>query len=88
MSFTGPEALAWKIAFIEAFNALEAELKAKDKLYLAALDQIRPCLRIVAEGTDAGQNRSEIASTLGKSVNAITYHRRQARQFGLLEARA
>ncbi|MBL4838408.1 MAG: Rha family transcriptional regulator [Kordiimonadaceae bacterium] len=83
MSFTGPEALAWKIAFIEAFKALEAELKAKDQLFLAALDKIRPCLRIVVEGGEQGLNRAQIGAQLDKSLAAVTYHRGQARKLGL-----
>ncbi len=31
MGFTGRDALAWKVAFIAAFNALEAELRAKEE---------------------------------------------------------
>lgn len=84
MSFTGPEALAWKIAFLQAFNALEAELSAKTERFAAALDAVRPALRPIVEGTELGQSRSEIAGQLGKSTNAITYHRRAARRLGLL----
>lgn len=86
MSFTGPEALAWKIAFLQAFNALEAELHARTQRYATALDSVRPALRPVVEGTEQGHSRSEIAGPLGKSPNAITYHRRSARRLGLLPA--
>ncbi|MCY1422140.1 phage regulatory protein, Rha family [compost metagenome] len=84
MGFTGPEALAWKIAFLQAFNALEAELHACTARYAAALDAVRPALRPVVEGTEQGRSRMEIAGPLGKSTNAITYHRRSARRLGLL----
>lgn len=49
MGFTGPEAIAWKIRYIEAFNAMEAKLleslrdekfQAKIQLYLA--EEMRP----------------------------------------------
>lgn len=86
MGFTGRDALAWKIAFLQAFNALESELRAKTERYAHALDQVRPMLRPVVEATEAGRSRAEIATPLGKSPAAITYHRAQARRFGLLAA--
>lgn len=88
MSFTGPEALAWKIAFLQAFNALEAELHARTQRFATALDAVRPALRPIVEGTELGQSRSDIAGPLGKSANAITYHRRTARRLGLLPVHA
>lgn len=86
MGFTGADALAWKIAFLEAFNALEAELAARTARYAAALDQLRPCLRPVVEATEQGKSRADIAAPLGKSANSISYHRRSARRLGLLAA--
>lgn len=88
MRFTGAEAMAWQIAFLQAFNALEAELHARTERFAHALDQVRPALRPVVEGTEQGQSRAAIAEPLGKSANAITYHRRAARHLGLLPARA
>jgi Rha family phage regulatory protein len=84
MRFTGKEAMAWQIAFLQAFNALEAELRAKEARFAQALDQIRPTLRPIVEGTEQGQSRADIAAPLGKSVNSVTYHRRKARELGLL----
>lgn len=86
MGFTGRDALAWKIAFLQAFNAIEAELRAKTERFAAALDQVRPMLRPVVECTEAGYSRADIAAPLGKSPAAITYHRRAARRLGLLAA--
>jgi Rha family phage regulatory protein len=86
MGFTGPEALAWKIAFLQAFNALEAELSARTARFAHALDQVRPALRPVVEGTEAGQSRREIGSAVHRSTSSITYHRAQARRLGLLAA--
>lgn len=85
MGFTGKEALRWKVAFLQAFRAQEVELAATQARYLAALDQIRPSLRPVVEGTQAGYSRAEIAAPLGKSLAAITYHRASARRLGLLD---
>lgn len=86
MRFTGAEAMAWQIAFLQAFNAIEAELRAKTERFAAALDQVRPMLRPVVECTEAGYSRADIAAPLGKSPAAITYHRRTARRLGLLAA--
>ncbi|HEY0286276.1 MAG TPA: Rha family transcriptional regulator [Pseudomonas sp.] len=87
MSFTGSEALAWKIAFLQAFNALEADLQARATRFALALDQVRPTLRPVVEGTEVGLSRTAIASPLGKSASSISCHRRTARRLGLLPAK-
>ena len=84
MGFTGKEALAWKVAFLQAFNEMEAELLQRELRYSHALDQVRPALRPVTEGTEIGESRAVIASRLGKSVSSVTYHRAKARQLGLL----
>jgi Rha family phage regulatory protein len=86
MGFTGRDALAWKIAFLEAFNAIEAELIARTARFARALEQVRPMLRPVVEATEAGYSRAEIAEPLGKSPASISYHRRSARRLGLLAA--
>lgn len=86
MRFTGREAMAWQIAFLQAFNALEAELHARTARFATALDQVRPLLRPVVEATEAGYSRTDIAGPLGKSPASITYHRRTARRLGLLAA--
>ncbi len=86
MGFTGRDALAWKVAFLQAFNALEAELIARTARYAVALDSLKPNLRPTVEGTEAGQSRAVIGATLGKSTGAVSYHRRCARRLGLLAA--
>lgn len=86
MRFTGKEAMAWQIAFLQAFNALETELTARTARYANALDQVRPCLRPVVEATERGYNRTEIGLLLNKSPASISYHRARARHFGLLIA--
>jgi len=88
MRFTGAEAMAWQIAFIQAFNALEAELRAHTERQAAALHTLRPVTCAVAERTEAGLNRSAIAFEVDRSPNSITYHRRSARRLGLLPQRA
>ena len=61
MGFTGRDALAWKIAFLQAFNAMEAELHAQASAKAHALDVLRPCLQPVIDGQRVGANRALIA---------------------------
>lgn len=84
MGFTGTEALAWKIAFLDAFNALEAELQASLAREAAALHQLRPLLAPVVAGKLQGLRRAQIGATIGRSPASITYHTRTARRLGLL----
>lgn len=88
MGFTGPEAMAWKWAFLSAFRQQEAELAAANARYLAALDQIRPSLRPVVRHFEDGLPRRATAAHLGKTVGSVSYHRGQARRLGLLPVRA
>lgn len=84
MRFTGRDALAWQIAFLQAFNALESELSAQRDRYVGALDILCPPLRPAVECTQAGQARTAIASVIGKSCASVTYYRAKARRLGLL----
>lgn len=86
MGFTGKEALAWKVQFLAAFRDMERQLFYREARFAHALDQVRPCLRPVVEATERGLSRAATAEPLGKSPAAITYHRRQARRFGLLDS--
>jgi Rha family phage regulatory protein len=81
---TGKKADAWMIAFIRAFNTLEAELRAKEARFAHALDQIRPTLRPVVECTEQGQSRAEIAQQVNRTPATITRTRNKARTLGLL----
>lgn len=87
MRFTGRDAMAWQIAFLQAFNAMEAELQATQARYANALHQVRPMLRPVVDGTAAGLPRQAIAQPLGRSPASVSYHRSQARRLGLLPQR-
>ena len=82
--FTGKEANALKWKFIAAFRDMECFITARETRFAKVLDQIRPALRPVVEATEQGLSRSAIAEPLGKSPSSITYHRRQARRFGLI----
>ncbi len=88
MGFTGAEAMGWKIAFLRAFNAMEAQLRAHTEREAAALHLLRPVTVAVAEQTEAGLNRSAIGFEVDRSPNSISYHRRSARRLGLLPQRA
>lgn len=87
MGFTGTDALAWKIAFLDAFNFMEAKLQERSAKYVRAMDTLHPCLRPVTEGTEQHLRRDAIGAPLGKSAASVTYHRRKARHLGLLPAR-
>lgn len=84
MGFTGRDALAWKKSFIQAFNALEAELQARVNREAAALHQLRPLLAPVVAGTEQGLRRAAIGASVNRSAASISYHRRTARRLGLL----
>lgn len=84
MGFTGKEAVRWQVDFIEAFMVQRAALIRMIDRYAHVTDMIRPSLRPTVEGTEAGLDRAAIAERLGKSPASVTYHRRQARRFGLL----
>lgn len=82
--FTGQAAEEWKWHFLDAFEQMEAALQAREARYARALDRLRPALRPVVEGTEAGLPRAAIAEPLGKSARAVTHHRQSARRLGLL----
>ena len=84
MGFTGPSALAWKVKFLAAFRTQERALVQLTARYAHAFDQVRPNVRPAAEDCELGISRAATAGRLGKSTAAVTYHRRQARRFGLL----
>lgn len=84
MGFTGKEAVQWQENFIEAFVAQRAALAQLTARYAHVLDQVRPYLRPVVEATELGLSRAAIAEPLGKTPGSITYHRGQAKHFGLL----
>ncbi len=86
MRFSGQQAMEWQIAFLTAFNQMEAEAKATQQRYAKVLDIVRPSLRPVTESAMQGESRASIAAVIGKSVGAVSYHRRCARQLGLLDS--
>ncbi|MCX8507090.1 MAG: Rha family transcriptional regulator, partial [Alphaproteobacteria bacterium] len=84
MGFTGAKAMMWKIAYIEAFNDMEARLHEREERFSNALTILRPSLKPVVEMTIDGADRGTIAQVIEKSKEAVGYHRRYARKLGLL----
>ena len=84
MGFTGQKAFEWKIQFLNAFRAMERQLQERNNRWMRVIDQVRPSLRPVVEGTEQNLSRAEIAERIGKSVNSVTYYRRRGRQFEVL----
>lgn len=84
MRFTGKTVLNWQLDFFEAFEVIEAALRASTARYAAALDQLRPNLRPVVEATQQDHSRRAIAAPLGKSCASVSYHRGVGRRLGLL----
>lgn len=85
MRFTGSEALAWQIAFLSAFNALEAELQSRVEREANALYHLRPHWRTINEGLAAGETRAQTCQRTGhRSPDTITANRRRMRAAGLL----
>lgn len=82
--FTGAKSLAWQLDYHRKFEDMERQLLQLTTRFAHVVDIIRPNLRPVVEGTEQGLSRSAIAEPLGKSANSVTYHRRSARQLGLL----
>ena len=84
MGFTGQKAMEWKVKFLKAFHLTERKLAESEARFARVLDQVRPCLRPVVEASERGEKRAAIGGRLGKSAASITYHRHQARRFGLM----
>ncbi len=87
MGFTGKTVLQWQVAFIEAFMAQRLELAQLQAKHTQVLQSIRPCLLPVVNDTTNGMPRAVIAQRLGKSAASVSYHRAQARKYGLLPQR-
>lgn len=84
MGFTGQKALEWKIKFLNAFREMETQLQERNNRWVKVVDQIRPSLRPVVEGTEQNLSRAEIAKKIGKKVGSVTYYRRRSRDLQVL----
>lgn len=85
MGFTGPKALQWKIDFLNAFRAMEAELKRRTERRAQALAFVRPYWPVILDGLEAGLSRRDICALTGhKSPDTITANKRRLKRAGLL----
>lgn len=84
MGFTGQKALEWKIKFLNAFREMETQLQERNNRWVKVIDQIRPSLRPVVEGTEQNLSRAEIAERIGKKVGSVTYYRKRAKNFQVI----
>jgi Rha family phage regulatory protein len=86
MGFTGREALRWKIAFLNAFRAMETQLRAQAERESQALYVLRPHWRTIGLGLAKGQSREQIRTQTGhRSVDSITRNKARMRAAGLLD---
>ncbi len=83
MGFTGREALLWKVKFLRAFRAMEAELHAIANREAAALYKVRPRWAPIARHPELPR-KALISLTGHTSPDSITACRARMRQAGLL----
>ena len=76
MGYTGPEAMRFKLAYIEAFNRMEAELARRNRSALPARaglyrDRIKALDRLEAEWLDFASESRQRARKLERELQAI-----------------
>ncbi|HQU78020.1 MAG TPA: Rha family transcriptional regulator [Azonexus sp.] len=84
MSFTGREALAWKVKFLAAFRDMERRLISQKEREANALYGIRPKWKAIVEHPDL-RRQQLIVLTGHKSTGSITACRHRMRKVGLLD---
>lgn len=82
MSFTGRDAMAWKLKFLAAFREMERQLNARTARESAALFQLRPRWRVIRDNPGLRNNQMTLL-TGHKSPSSITANRRRMREVGL-----
>lgn len=99
MGFTGPAAMAWKIAYITAFNHLEQELRYRELARLEKLDHRLRCIEtalyhdhpawpIIQAGKSAGMTHRELLRYTGhKSPDTIRRNLRRMARYGVDQLR-
>lgn len=84
MGFIGTKALQWKVAFINAFNQMEAQLHAQTEREAQALYQLRPHWKTISQGLTQNLSRKNICLMTGhRSPSSITANKRRMREVGL-----
>ena len=85
MGWSGQKALRCKLQFLEAFDAMEARLHARESHEAQAFYQLREPWRLVVDGTLQGKSRAEIAEAAGyASPESVSGARRRLRDLGVL----
>lgn len=83
MGFTGPEADAWKWKFLDAFNAMEAQLHCLLQREADGLYSVRPRWKPIVHNPKLSR-KELIALTGHTAVGSITACRARMRQAGVL----
>lgn len=82
--FTGATADEWKWQFLDAFEAMEAQLNASIQREAEALYQVKPHWRIIGQAKSQGlTHRQTIAQTGHRCVGTITRNLKRMRDAGL-----
>lgn len=84
MGFTGGKAAAFKVAYIEAFNALEAQALASQDAIRAALLAANPVWETIDRCSRGALTNRELAKVLGCGETTIRAHKARMRACGLL----
>lgn len=82
--FTGPVAFEWNWKFIFAFDAMEAQLRARQDRQVAAFKQKHPLLNLVVEATEQGKSRAEIGKIINRKASSASYYRGVGRRLNML----
>ena len=92
MGFTGRKALEFKLAYIDAFNAMESQLHAGNADAQRELSRLRaelvagnPVYSRLARYHTAGLNSAEIGTLMGMHRTTVGVHLRKMAHLGLIE---
>ena len=77
MGLTGADARAWKVAFLQAFNAMELELQRLQHAKSHALDVLRPSLQPVLDGELHDAESHPMTTKTQPTPNQIKHKLRQ-----------
>jgi Rha family phage regulatory protein len=86
MGFTGPKAARFKVAYIEAFNALEAGAYASQAEIRKALLAANPVWDTIRRCAEGRLTNRELARLLGIGETTVRSHKAKMRACGLLGA--
>ena len=92
MGFTGRKALEFKLAYIDAFNAMESQLHAGNADAQRELSRLRaelvvgnPVYSRLARYHAAGLNSAEIGTLMGMHRTTVGVHLRKMAHLGLID---